>query len=108
VVAATEMLEAELRAAGSRVGVSVLCPGGVRTKTLPDPATLPASLDDERRALLTERYAQAAEPDDVAELVHRAILDERLYILTHAETLDWMQARQQRIADDIAALGTPR
>lgn len=60
------------------------------------------------RAIALERYANAVEPDEVAELVHRAILVNRLFILTHAETLDWMQERQQRIADDMAALGALR
>jgi NAD(P)-dependent dehydrogenase (short-subunit alcohol dehydrogenase family) len=108
VVAATEMLEAELRAAGSNVGVSVLCPGGVRTNTLPHPDTLPAGIPEDRRQLMAQRYAEAAEPDDVAELVFAAIRQQRLHILTHAETVDWMQERFDRLKADMAALGTPR
>jgi NAD(P)-dependent dehydrogenase (short-subunit alcohol dehydrogenase family) len=108
VVAATEMLDAELRERGSRVRTSVLCPGGVRTRTLPPPDTLPADLDEARRALLTERYENAPEPEEVAELVARAIEEERLYIVTHSETIDWMQQRFDRIRDDLAALGAVR
>jgi NAD(P)-dependent dehydrogenase (short-subunit alcohol dehydrogenase family) len=108
VVAVTEMLDAELRERGSRVRTSVLCPGGVRTRTLPPPDTLPPGLDAARRELLTERYAAAAEPEVVADLVARAIEQERLYILTHGETVDWMQQRFARIQEDLAALGAVR
>jgi NAD(P)-dependent dehydrogenase (short-subunit alcohol dehydrogenase family) len=108
VVAATEMLDAELCERGSRVRTSVLCPGGVRTRTLPHPDTLPADFDEARRALLTERYTSAAEPEEIAELVTRAIQQERLYIITHAETIDWMEQRLDHMKADLAALGAVR
>ncbi|MBV9662232.1 MAG: SDR family NAD(P)-dependent oxidoreductase [Acidimicrobiales bacterium] len=108
VVTATEMLSAELRAAGSKVGVSVLCPGGVRTKTLPSPDQLAVSVDDRRRQIMAQRYAEAAEPDEVAELVLSAIREKRLYVLTHAETIPWMQARFDAIKSDLSALGAIR
>jgi NAD(P)-dependent dehydrogenase (short-subunit alcohol dehydrogenase family) len=108
VVAATEMLSTELSATGSAVGVSLLCPGGVRTKTLPAPEDLPATIDPERRAHMAERYANAAEPEEVAELVLAAIRSNTLYVLTHRETIDWMEDRFDRIKSDLARLGTVR
>jgi NAD(P)-dependent dehydrogenase (short-subunit alcohol dehydrogenase family) len=107
-VAVSEVLHAELSARSAAVGVSVLCPGGVRTGMLPPPSDLPASLSDEHRALLVERYEAAAEPEEVADLVVRAVRGRHLYVLTHRETLDWMGRRIDRIAEDVAALGTPR
>jgi NAD(P)-dependent dehydrogenase (short-subunit alcohol dehydrogenase family) len=108
VVAATEMLAAELSSTGSAVGVSLLCPGGVRTKTLPAPEDLPATIDPQRRALMAERYAEAVEPDEVAELVLAAIRSNTLYVLTHRETVDWMEARFDRIKADMSRLGPLR
>jgi short-subunit dehydrogenase len=108
VVAATEMLAAELSARGSGVGVSLLCPGGVRTKTLPAPEDVPATMDPQRRALLAERYADAVEPEEVAELVLAAIRSKTFYVLTHRETVDWMEARFERIKADLSRLGPLR
>jgi NAD(P)-dependent dehydrogenase (short-subunit alcohol dehydrogenase family) len=108
VAAATEMLAAELSARGSAVGVSLLCPGGVRTKTLPAPGDVPATMDPERRALLAERYADAVEPEEVADLVLAAIRSNTLYVLTHQETIDWMETRLERIQADLSRLGPLR
>jgi NAD(P)-dependent dehydrogenase (short-subunit alcohol dehydrogenase family) len=107
-VAATETLADELKALGTDVGVSVLCPGGVRTGMLRPPEQLPADMDPTHRALLSERYRDAAEPHEVADLVVRGIRARALYLLTHAETIDWMNERTARIAADVAKLGSPR
>jgi NAD(P)-dependent dehydrogenase (short-subunit alcohol dehydrogenase family) len=107
-VAATEMLAAELSAGGSAIGVSLLCPGGVRTRTLPAPEDLPATIDPQRRAIMAERYAEAVEPHEVAELVLAAIRSNTLYVLTHRETVDWMEARFDRIKADLSRLGPLR
>jgi NAD(P)-dependent dehydrogenase (short-subunit alcohol dehydrogenase family) len=107
-IALSETLHLELSSIGSKVGISILCPGGVRTGMLRPPEELPADTDAETRTLLTQRYRDAAEPADVAALVVRAVLANRLYVLTHAETIEWMTARTDRIAGDVAALGTIR
>jgi short-subunit dehydrogenase len=107
-VATTSPPTDELAQRGTEVGVSVLCPGGVRTNMLRPPETLPADIDPAHRKLLTERYQEAAEASEVADLVVKAIRGKRLYILTHAETVDWINERTARIAADMAFLGTPR
>jgi NAD(P)-dependent dehydrogenase (short-subunit alcohol dehydrogenase family) len=107
-VAVTESLHDELAAMGSRIGVSVVCPGGVRTRMLAAPGGGPRQSDDpEMQRVLDERYAAAVEPSVVADLVVAAIRRQRLYVLTHRETLDWMQARLDRIAADGEALSLP-
>jgi NAD(P)-dependent dehydrogenase (short-subunit alcohol dehydrogenase family) len=107
-VAACESLHSELQGLQTAVGTSVLCPGGVRTGMLRPPEELPADIDPAHRALLAERYADAATTAEVADLVVRAIEMQRFYILTHAETIDWINERTERIAADMKVLGTPR
>jgi NAD(P)-dependent dehydrogenase (short-subunit alcohol dehydrogenase family) len=108
VVATSEVLAAELREQKSNVGISVLCPGGIRTRTLPAPENVADTVDSERRALLASRYAEAAEPHEVADLVLAAIRTKTLYILTHRETIDWMEDRFDRIKNDLETLGSLR
>ena len=38
----------------------------------------------------------------------RAIRLRRLFVLTHAETIDWMRERTDRIQSDMETLGTLR
>jgi NAD(P)-dependent dehydrogenase (short-subunit alcohol dehydrogenase family) len=103
VVALSEVLDTELRAVGSPVGVSVLCPGAVVTGMT---QRLRSDRDPALAAVLEERMASAVDPDDVAELVVRAIRERVLYVNTHAETLRWLEARTARIIADAEALGT--
>jgi NAD(P)-dependent dehydrogenase (short-subunit alcohol dehydrogenase family) len=107
-VVLSEGLHDELEAMGSPVGVSVLCPGGVRTGMLRPPESLPEGTSPEFRQLISERYEAAALPEEVADLVVRAIRQRRLFVLTHAETIPWMQQRLERIAADMEALGALR
>jgi NAD(P)-dependent dehydrogenase (short-subunit alcohol dehydrogenase family) len=88
VVGLSESLFRELHALGSRVGVSVLCPGPVTTniaragRNRPEryggavgASTVPAS-----------RYgADSEEAGDVAEQVLGAVVDRRFWILTHVD-----------------------
>jgi NAD(P)-dependent dehydrogenase (short-subunit alcohol dehydrogenase family) len=86
VVGFSEALRAEL--AGSGVGVSVLCPGPVRTGLwrssrvalgLPVPDELPEHLS----RLSTSTRSDAMAPDEVGRRVLRAVVDDELYIFTH-------------------------
>jgi hypothetical protein len=103
-VALSETLAAEL--AGTSIGVSVLCPGAVRTRAADSARNRP-----ERYGPRTETPAAAAaqlaailrageEPDEVAEKVMRAIKEEELYIFTHPEYRTPLEERFQRILDD--------
>lgn len=91
VVALTETLYFQLRSIGAPVGVSVLCPGAVRTsfgssaRNRPASAGPPLAADGAARAS-AERFERLAasglEPAAVADIVVAAIRSERFYILT--------------------------
>lgn len=108
VVSLSETLCCELELMGAKVGVSVLCPAGVRTRVMDCERVRPAGL---RNASAGESshpaVAQAEEmlrrlvetglpPSEVAEAVFGAIRDRRFYILTHA---DWKPLVQKRLED---------
>ncbi|MGH8988288.1 MAG: SDR family NAD(P)-dependent oxidoreductase [Acidimicrobiales bacterium] len=85
VVGLSEVLYRDLEAIGSKVGVSVLCPGGVVTKIMsaernwparlgPAPSTLPGEYPD---------FPERKQPRDVADQVFEAIASRQFWILTH-------------------------
>jgi NAD(P)-dependent dehydrogenase (short-subunit alcohol dehydrogenase family) len=110
-VALSEMLREELAAIGSPIGVTVLTPGGVRTKPIltalaehrADPQANPTMLE-----FLESRVAAAVEPLELGRLVLRAVRENVLYVNTHRETLEWLQDRVDRMVADADALGTLR
>ena len=116
----TEGLWHDLRLAGSRLGVSVLCPGLIATRIVSAGRNRPAHLtdaDDLRREVGREQVVAAVEkhflesgmpPAEVAGMVVEAIRSERFYVLTHPDTiLEGVRARFQGILDGTAP-PTPR
>lgn len=106
VVALSETLYLQLRALSARVGVSVLCPGAVRTRFAASARNRPAKAgpplacseaeraDEERfRQLLTA----GREPAEVAGLVVEAIRDSRFYILTPSNRNHAIRRRAEEI-----------
>ena len=104
VVAYSEMLRGEL--APERIGVSVLCPGMVKSNLsrttarnrpekfggpLPDPGPTPAEVD-----------AMMMPAEQVGPVVVAGIRANRLHLLTHPEALPLVEARQQALRDDFA------
>jgi NAD(P)-dependent dehydrogenase (short-subunit alcohol dehydrogenase family) len=90
VVGLSESLREELRASGSRVGVSVLCPGLVRTHIARSYRNMPAALREASGESAGEVFlggvmSGAISPAEVADAVFDAVTDDRLYILTHPE-----------------------
>lgn len=109
VVTLSETLHGELVARGSRVGVSVLCPGFVRTRIFesqrhrPDDwEQRPAPIDEESRELreqvMSQIVARAMPPEKVADQVLDAVKQKRFYILTHGGA-DAVEARMRAIID---------
>ena len=100
VVALSEVLREELAPEG--IGVSVLCPGGVRTRILEAgrnrPAVLggpdPGAADAAPNAAITEA---GMDPRAVGERVLRAIRANELYVLTHPEFRAAFAARAEAI-----------
>jgi len=96
VVSLSETLYLELEQIGAKVKVSVLCPGGVRTRLgdharnrptdlpkRPD-ATEAGPLDTELGRKFFQRAGEESlSPSQVADVVFTAIRDEQFYILTH-------------------------
>jgi NAD(P)-dependent dehydrogenase (short-subunit alcohol dehydrogenase family) len=112
VVTMSESMYAELQMLHPEVGISVLCPGWVRTRIAdsarnrPDAVAAAQAAADEatasRGALSSEQLvamidsfvAEGMQPAAVADLVLDAIEQRRFYILTHD---DWQESVRDRI-----------
>jgi NAD(P)-dependent dehydrogenase (short-subunit alcohol dehydrogenase family) len=98
VVGLSETLQKDLRR--HDIGVSVLCPMGVRTQIRQSARNRPAAL---RNAGETESGGEVEligrylSPEHVAERVLRAVLDNRLYVITHPEGLEPLRRRFVRM-----------
>jgi NAD(P)-dependent dehydrogenase (short-subunit alcohol dehydrogenase family) len=103
VVALTEVLAEELAADGSRVGVSVLCPGTVRTNIGTSSRNRPAELGDagfkdvDIELEDNPRY-RWIDPEQAGRVVVRAIKRGDLYALTHPDWYPQVAARHEAIA----------
>ena len=114
VVAVSECLHHDLAVAtGGKVRVSVLCPGWVKTNIADSERNRPPSQDEraararslrERRIRESMRATIAAgiAPEEVAESVLRAIIENRFWILTHPRTLGAVEARMRGILEGSA------
>ena len=106
VVAISESLFKDLRAAGAPIGVSVLCPGFVQTgiaqsdRNRPDwaPEHDPASAG-ERTSFIQAMVDAGIQPQAVADRVLAAVHDGTFYILTHPEMKPALALRHQDILE---------
>jgi NAD(P)-dependent dehydrogenase (short-subunit alcohol dehydrogenase family) len=101
VVGLSEALEQELE--GSGIGVSVLCPGAVRTAIFESAATRPEKFGGpyqrpDQEALRGAFSAGSLDPDAVGQRVLRAIRDDEFYVFTHTGERDAVRARHDRIS----------
>ena len=110
VVTLSETLYHELKAKGSKVGISVLCPGHVNTNIWHSernrPDELAATSNDhstEASRATQEMFKQlvlnSMAPERVAGLVYDAILDGTFYIHTHENFRAAVEQRMQGILD---------
>ena len=105
VVALSEHLYHSLVHKGTKIGVSVLCPGWVNTRILDSarnrPAGLPTSpLSPELQAALPEMEQALREgltPHQVAEQVFQAMMKEQLYVLAPREIAGLVRQRMEDI-----------
>ncbi len=105
VVAISESLYYELALRGASIGVSVLCPGFVRTGFLDSARNRPAELCNDggcgepaRDGGLQRRFIEAGlAPEAVAERAFAAIRARQLWVLTHPETRFLLRARVRGI-----------
>jgi NAD(P)-dependent dehydrogenase (short-subunit alcohol dehydrogenase family) len=101
VVGISETLVKDLRPHG--IGVSVLCPMGVATRILQSARNRPAQLRNEREGTdsAVELIGKYLDPDTVASMVLAAVRANRLYVITHDESLEPLRRRFQRLEQAI-------
>lgn len=108
VVTLSETLALELAMTHPEVGVTVLCPGWVRTRinrsernrpvdasrsgSEPDDAAVPAL-----RSMIDDLIETGLEPADVADLVVEAVRTSRFSVLTHPEWIGMVRDRTERL-----------
>ena len=109
VLTLTEGLHFHLRDRGTKIGASVLCPGFVNTQIMragrnrPDELGGVEELTEEQRAASAVMLGGGMAASDVAEEVHRAVVEERVYILPHP---GWDEVVRGRI-EAVLERGTP-
>ncbi|CAB4553466.1 unannotated protein [freshwater metagenome] len=108
VVTLSETLSVELQMTHPEVGVSVLCPGWVRTRineserNRPDPVGA-VEVEETDAGLLAMKemvntwIAEGLQPAHVASLVVEAMRENRFYVLTHPEWQGMIQDRVDRM-----------
>ena len=111
VVAISEGLFLELAATESPVGVSVLCPGFVKTDLMgkePDPSTIDTPIGELMGAILATGVEEGIPAADVAEQLVAAVDAGRFWILTHDDMRQMPVERMQRAANQVnpPAMGT--
>lgn len=109
VVSLSETLYHELAQAGSKIKVSVLCPGFVNTRITDAVRNRPAELQndpikdkrdpeyDKEEQLIRQKVQDGMSPNQVANCVFDAIIDEKFYILTHPELKNRVRIRMEDI-----------
>jgi NAD(P)-dependent dehydrogenase (short-subunit alcohol dehydrogenase family) len=105
VVALSECLSKELELAKATIGVSVLCPGFVKTKIggshrnrpASDGAQAPTAEMKKFQAVLNQMVEGGVPVETVADAAVRAIQEARFYVLTHAEMKPAIEHRMKQI-----------
>jgi NAD(P)-dependent dehydrogenase (short-subunit alcohol dehydrogenase family) len=106
VVAISETLKAELTLQGSKVGVSVLCPGWVNTRIHESDRNRPGGpiASDEMalgREMLAGVLANGKQPDEVAHLVAAAVREGATHVFTGDEWIDLARTRFETVLTEL-------
>jgi NAD(P)-dependent dehydrogenase (short-subunit alcohol dehydrogenase family) len=111
VVALSESLREELRMAGAKIGVSVVCPAVVNTRIGDAERNRPQALQNETDAVpppqaqafgeaFRAMLAHGSPPETVADAVVAAVKSGRFYVMPQSETEGRVRARMERILAD--------
>jgi NAD(P)-dependent dehydrogenase (short-subunit alcohol dehydrogenase family) len=110
VVALSEELFKTTKIVGLPVGVSVLCPGWVRTAIMDADRNWPARLGESPSPALASQtlrphmdraIGEGMDPTAIADLVAEAIVSDRFWILPHPEFVEQAARRWQRIGEGL-------
>ena len=100
-----ESLAQESAANDWGIGVTILCPGGVATNFGTSARNRPGGAPGGDTATVSGRGSDPAgrvpamDPREVGRRVRQAVLDDQLFVLTHAHTRALVEARHQRLLD---------
>lgn len=107
VVSLSETLHYELKEQAAKVKVSVLCPEFVNTRIWESERNRPKVLRNPRRSLSAQEKSDlealhsvvtnGIPAEEVAHQVFDAIRNEKLYVLTHPHSKEWVQKRMEKI-----------
>jgi len=108
VVALSEVLAKDLQLAGAKVGVSVLCPGFVKTNIHLSERNRPAERDarpamssDKNLGGVFKALVESGKPvEEIVDHVMSAIREDRFYILTHPEMKPAIEYRFRDILEE--------
>ncbi len=109
IVTLSESLYLELKDIGSKVNVSVLCPGFVKTRLDDSDRNRPIGYTTadalskgalEKLELLNSSLDAGMSPTLVADIVFDAIKEEKLYILTHKDWIPEIEKRMKNIINE--------
>lgn len=110
VLGLSEAMREDLEGEGGRIGVSVLCPGPVRSNlgrsTRNRPAALAGGLEDvdlENSIQFENQEIDWLSAEATADLVIRAIRENQFYIITHPRMLEPVETRHHAIEAAFAA-----
>ncbi|NNL66312.1 MAG: SDR family NAD(P)-dependent oxidoreductase [Myxococcales bacterium] len=117
VVALSESLWTELNTRGQDVGVSVLCPGWVRTRIVesernrpeaprPDPGPEAPQIEMMRK-MIASFVEGGLDPLEVGRRVAQSIREKRFYVLTHPHWRNMIQNRLENILEGRDPVGIP-
>ncbi|MBM3658997.1 MAG: SDR family NAD(P)-dependent oxidoreductase [Actinobacteria bacterium] len=105
VVGTAATLRAELE--GTGVGVSVLCPGLVRTQIFESERNRPddaeSHTDPATAQMLKGIIDGGADPAGIADAVHAAVVEDRLFILPTTDVTGMIRARLDAVAAELPA-----
>lgn len=108
----SEGLYYELKAADTKIGVSVLCPGMIATNIISSdrnrPAALTTDIETERtsagaemRSVMQDRFlTDGMPPEEVGRIVLDGIQSDRFYLLTHEDVKERLKRRIDSILND--------
>jgi NAD(P)-dependent dehydrogenase (short-subunit alcohol dehydrogenase family) len=114
VVALTEDLYVNLQRVGVPVGVSVVCPGWVRTGIMDAERNWPDELGEVPAGgigadIVNSHVRRAVDegltPEAVADLVADAVVDEKFWVFPHPDFIDLAERRWQSVAEGLNPTG---